>query len=194
MLPETARSPELLHRASSRLLIVDVQEKLVATLPESTRDRLLKTCRFLGDGARLLGVPIAITEQYPQGLGPTAPQLDDLVENRPAKKRFSCVECLGWGTAADAADNRFQIVVAGMETHVCVLQTVLDLLSSGYQVYVVADAIASRRDSDQQIALDRMSNSGAIVTTAEGVLFEWTETAEAVEFKQISNLVKSRGI
>jgi len=191
---ESDRSPELLHRASSRLLIVDVQEKLVATLPESTRDRLLRSCRFLAEGAKLLSVPTAMTEQYPQGLGPTAAALQEFSSDRPAKKRFSCVECLCWPSAAEASDDRFQIVVAGMETHVCVLQTVLDLLSKGYQVYVVADAVASRREIDQQIALERLSGSGAILTTAEGVLFEWAETAEAAEFKQLSGLVKARGL
>jgi hypothetical protein len=188
MSTDSLRSPELLHRASSRLLIVDVQEKLVATLPEATRERLIAGCRFLGEGARLLGV----TEQYPQGLGPTAAALQEFAADRPAKKRFSCVECLNWPSAAEALDDRFQIVVAGMETHVCVLQTVLDLLASGYQVYVVADAVASRREVDQQIAIERMTGSGAILTTAEGVLFEWAETAEAAEFKQLSSLVKSR--
>ena len=194
MSSESARSPELLHRASSRLLIVDVQDKLVATLPEATRDRLLSTCRFLAEGAKLLGVPTSITEQYPQGLGPTVATLQEFSADRPAKKRFSCVECLGWPAAAEAADDRFQIIVAGMETHVCVLQTVLDLLANGYQVYVVADGIASRREIDQQIALERLAGSGAILTTAEGVLFEWAETAEAAEFKQLSGLVKARGL
>lgn len=194
MSSESVRSPELLHRASSRLLIVDVQEKLVATLPEATRGRLLSSCRFLAEGARLLGVPTSITEQYPQGLGPTAAALQEFSADRPSKKRFSCVECLGWPSAAEATDDRFQIVVAGMETHVCVLQTVLELLASGYQVFVVADAVASRREIDQHIALERLAGSGAIPTTAEGVLFEWVETAEATEFKQISALVKARGL
>ncbi len=194
MSSESVRSPELLHRASSRLLIVDVQEKLVATLPEATRDLLLGSCRFLAEGARLLGVPTSITEQYPQGLGSTAAALQEFCADRPAKKRFSCVECLGWPSAAEATDDRFQIVVAGMETHVCVLQTVLDLLASGYQVFVVVDAVASRREIDQQVALERLAGSGAIPTTAEGVLFEWAETAEAAEFKQLSSLVKARGL
>lgn len=99
---------------------------------------------------------------------------------------------MGWPVAAEVTDDRYQIVVAGMETHVCVLQTVLDLLASGFQTFVVADAVAGRRELDHQVALDRMVNSGAILTTAEAVLFEWCETAEAPEFKQLSALVKSR--
>lgn len=190
--PEALRSPELLHRASSRLLIVDVQEKLVAALSDSTHGRLVSNCRFLIEGARLLGVPVTATEQYPQGLGPTVASLAELISERPAKKRFSALECTGWPTAANALDDRFQIVVAGMESHVCVMQTVLDLLSAGYQTTVVADAVAARGDLDHQIALERMANCGATITTAEAVLFEWCESAEAPEFKQLSALVKAR--
>ena len=191
---EGLRSPELLHRASSRLLIVDVQEKLVAALSESTRERLVANCRFLVEGARLLGVPVTATEQYPQGLGPTVASLAELISERPAKKRFSAVECLGWPTAADAIDDRFQIAVAGMETHVCVMQTVLDLLAAGYQTTVVADAVAARGDRDHQTALERMASSGATISTAEAVLFEWCESAAAPEFRQLSALVKARAV
>ena len=186
------RSHELLHRRSSRLLIVDVQEKLVAALDEPVQDRLLEVCRFLCEGARLLGVPITMTEQYPQGLGPTVEPLIEFADTRHSKKRFSAVECTGWPTAAEVTDDRFQVVVAGLETHVCVLQTVLDLLASGFQTYVVIDAVAARGGIDHGVALERMANSGAIIATAESVLFEWCETAEATEFKQLSNLVKSR--
>ena len=191
---EGLRSPELLHRASSRLLIVDVQEKLVAAISDSSRERLVANCRFLVEGAKLFGVPVTATEQYPQGLGPTVASLAELIGERPAKKRFSAVECTGWPTAANGGDDRFQIVVAGMESHVCVMQTVLDLLASGYQVTVVADAIAARGGLDHQTALERMANSGATLSTSEAVLFEWCESAEAPEFKQLSALVKARAV
>ena len=92
-LSEALRSPELLHRASSRLLIVDVQEKLVVALSESTRERLVANCRFVIQGAKLFGVPVTATEQYPQGLGPTVASLAELIAERPNKKRFSAVEC-----------------------------------------------------------------------------------------------------
>ncbi len=184
------RSPELLHRSSSRLLIVDVQVKLVASLEESTQKRLLEACRFLVEGARTMGIPVIATEQYPQGLGPTVSSLTEFANSRPTKKRFSAVECSGLPTAAD--DDRFQVVVAGMETHVCVLQTVLDLLASGYQTFVALDAVSARRSIDHEVAIQRMANSGAIITTAESALFEWCESAESPEFKQLSSLVKSR--
>ena len=190
---EALRSPELLHRASSRLLVVDVQEKLVVALSDASRERLIANCRFLVEGATLFGVPVVATEQYPKGLGSTVASLADLIAERPAKTQFSALECTGWGTAAASSDDRFQVVVAGMESHVCVLQTVLDLLASGYQTFVVVDAIAGRRDLDHQVALERMANSGATLTTAEAVLFEWCESASAPEFKQLSALVKGRG-
>ncbi len=187
------RSSELLHRQSSRLLVVDVQEKLVVALSDSSRERLIANCRFLAEGATLFGVPVVATEQYPKGLGSTVASLAELIAERPAKTQFSALECTGWGTAAASSDDRFQVVVAGMESHVCVLQTVLDLLAAGYQTFVVVDAIAGRRDLDHQIALERMANSGATLTTAEAVLFEWCESASAPEFKQLSALVKGRG-
>ena len=190
---EALRSPELLHRASSRLLVVDVQEKLVVALSDASRERLIANCRFLVEGATLFGVPVVATEQYPKGLGSTVASLADLIAERPAKTQFSALECTGWGTAAASSDDRFQVVVAGMESHVCVLQTVLDLLATGYQTFVVVDAIAGRRDLDHQVALERMANSGATLTTAEAVLFEWCESASAPEFKQLSALVKGRG-
>jgi len=189
---ESLRSPELLHRASSRLLIVDVQERLVAALDDETRMRLIANCRFLVQGAALFGVPVSASEQYPQGLGPTVAPLAELISERPAKQRFSALECTGWPTAVDAVEDRFQIVVAGMETHVCVLQTVLDLLAAGYQTTVVIDSTAARGGLDHQTAIERMSNSGATISTAEAVLFEWCESASAPEFKQLSALVKTR--
>ncbi len=184
---EALRSPELLSAAASRLLIVDVQEKLLRLIPVGPR--LVHNCRRLLDGARILGVPAFGTEQYPQGLGPTVEELAARLEPAAAKTRFSCVEALNWGPAADADNERHQVVVAGMEAHVCVLQTVLDLLAGGYRVYVPADAVASRSKIDWKTALDRMSASGATVTTVESVLFEWCERAGTPQFKEIQKLI-----
>jgi nicotinamidase-related amidase len=182
------RSPELLSRGDSRLLIVDMQEKLLPFIPVA--ENVIHNCRRLLQGANVLQVPAFATEQYPQGLGPTTPQLRELLGEVPAKQRFSCADALGWGLAGATPDNRFKIVVAGIEAHVCVQQTVLDLISQGYRVFVPADAVASRAKLDWKIALDRMSASGATVTTTESILFEWCETSAAPEFKQISKLIK----
>ncbi len=188
--PAYERSPELLSRGESRLLIIDVQEKLVPKIVNL--DRMLANCRLLIQGAKILSVPVSATEQYPKGLGKLVPQLAELLDPAAEKLRFSCAEVLDWGVAARVTDDRFQIVVAGMEAHVCVLQTVFDLLSMGFQVYVVADAVSSRSELDWRIALDRMSSGGATIVTTESVLFEWCEVSGTPEFKQISQLIKDR--
>ncbi len=184
------RSHELASRTASRLLIVDVQEKLVPMI--ANYERMLGNCRRLIQGAKILEVPVFATEQYPKGLGHTVGPLKELLGSIPEKHLFSCAEVLDWGLASEQPDNRFQVVVAGIEAHVCVLQTVLDLLAGGFQVFVPADAISSRGEFDWQIALDRMSSGGAVITTTESVLFEWCERSGTPEFKQISQLIKEK--
>jgi nicotinamidase-related amidase len=184
---EYVRSNELLSRGNSRLLIVDVQEKLVPLIPVA--DSLIGNCRRLIEGAQILNVPVFATEQYPKGLGKTVGQLANLLGKIPSKQRFSCGEVLDWGMAAADEEGRDKVVVAGMETHVCVQHTVLDLISCGFRVYVPADAVASRHKLDWKIALDRLSAGGATVTTTESVLFEWCETSANDQFKKISRLI-----
>jgi nicotinamidase-related amidase len=162
------RSHELLSRNDSRLLIVDVQEKLTPLIAGAPR--MVSNCKRLIKGAKLLGVPVAATEQYPKGLGKIVPELAELLGEVPEKQLFSCAEVLGWGSDTDRESGREKVVVAGIEAHVCVLQTVLDLLSQGFRVYVPADAVASRGELDWKIALDRLSLSGATITTTESVL------------------------
>lgn len=178
------RSRELMSRHDSRLLIVDVQEKLLPAIPVA--ETLTFNCRRLLQGARTLKVPVFATEQYPQGLGGTIPDLKELLEETHDKVRFSCAEVLDWGQAGD----RDQIVVAGMEAHVCVLQTALDLLAQGFRVFVPADAVGSRFKLDWKIGLDRLAACGAVITTTESVLFEWCEVAGSSEFKEISQLIR----
>lgn len=182
------RSSELFHRRSSQLLLIDLQERLVPVI--AGLDALIARCRLLAQGAQLLDVPIHATEQYPKGLGTTVSEIAEFAPQRPAKVRFSGTDCLGW--SAPSPDDRFQIVVAGIETHVCVQQTVLDLLSLGYQVQVPVDAVSSRHELDKSVALRRMEMSGATITTTEAVLFEWCEEAGTPEFKAISKLVTGR--
>ena len=169
-------------------MIVDVQEKLIPHIPPA--DTLIGNCRKLIECAGILTVPVFATEQYPQGLGSTVSELGELLPDCGEKLRFSSTEVLDWGTAAEQTDDRDQIVVAGIESHVCVLQTVFDLLSLGYRVFVPADAVASRRKTDWRFAVRRMSDAGATVTSTESVLFEWAEVAGTDEFKQISRLVR----
>ena len=187
---EFIRSNELLSRTDSRLLIVDVQEKLLPLIPVS--DRLIENCRRLIEGAKILDVPVDATEQYPKGLGKTTPGLRKLLGEIPEKLRFSSAEVLNWESASVQEDDRDKIVVAGIECHVCVQQTVLDLMAYGFRLFIPADAVASRHKFDWEIALRRMSDSGATITTTESVLFEWSEIAGTDAFKQISKLITGR--
>jgi len=186
------RSHELVSRSECQLLIIDMQEKVLAPIP--VREQLVANCGKLIDAAKLFSVPVVITEQYPKGLGSTVSELGGRLSDItiPEKLRFSAVEALNWGMAAERSDDRFKVVVAGIEAHVCVLQTVLDLLICGYQVHVAADAIGSRGKLDWKLALKRMASSGAVITTTEAILFEWCETAGTAEFKQLSKLVTGR--
>jgi isochorismate hydrolase len=187
--PTPFRSPELLNCDDSRLLIVDMQERLLSVVPEAAA--VVAKCERLARGAQILGVPVSATEQYPARLGSTVEPLRGLVGPAHDKLRFSCAGVLNWSHAAGGSD-RPKIVVAGIETHVCILQTALDLIAAGFAVYVVADATASRHEIDAKFALKRLRDGGATVTTTETVLFEWCEAAGSEEFKAISRLVKER--
>jgi nicotinamidase-related amidase len=183
------RSPELMNPDDTALLVVDVQAKLLPLIPG--HHRLIWNIRRLIDATKILGVPFAATEQYPQGLGPTTPELAALLGTIPAKTLFSCAECseifTGWRDR-----GIWKILVCGIETHVCVGQTVHDLLGEGFRVYVPADAVAARGQLDHDIALRRMDSSGATLTTTEATLFEWCTRAGTPEFKQISQLVREK--
>ena len=138
--------------------------------------RIVWNVRRLIDGAKLLGLPVVASEQYPQGLGPTVPELASRLEHRPAKLSFSCRE-LPALFAGLRQRNIEKLLVCGIETHVCIQQTVLDLLADGWRAYVAVDAVGSRHDLDHQTALRRMESSGAVLTTTEAALFEWCQAA-----------------
>ncbi|QDU82103.1 Isochorismatase family protein [Polystyrenella longa] len=186
------RSDDLIHRQDSQLLIVDMQEKLLPAFPEKVRPQLITNCQLLIEMAKLFEVPISATEQYPQGLGRTIPELglDDI--EIPAKTDFSSWPALNWPAPYDEESTRPRIIVAGIESHVCVMQTVLDLIAQGYKVYIPVDAVASRFKLDWKIAIERLALSGAILTTTESVLFEWCERAGTPEFKQLSQRLKAK--
>ena len=164
------RSPELMNRDDTALLVVDVQEKLIPSI--SGHQTLVWNIRRLLDGAKILSVPILGTEQYPQGLGHTLPELQSRIDNKlPEKLAFSCGECGDLFTGLPE-QNVHRILVCGIETHVCVQQTVLDLMAAGFYVYVAVDAVGSRFETDKEIALRRMESSGATLTTTEAALVE----------------------
>jgi nicotinamidase-related amidase len=175
--------------ADAGLLVVDVQEKLMPKIPGA--DALVRNLAFLIDGARLLGLPVQATEQYPKGLGPTVPELARRLPERPDKVAFSCCAIPSVVETFRRA-ARPKVMVAGIETHVCVLQTVLDLVALDFRVYVPVDAVGSRYPVDHETALRRMERAGAILTTSETAVFEWVGAAGSPQFKEISRLVQER--
>jgi nicotinamidase-related amidase len=183
-----SKSPELMRPADTALLVIDVQERLLAVQPDGLR--ITWNIRRLLDGANILGVRTACTDQNPDKLGPIAPILAERLSQPAASKlTFSCGSC---GEIFDDwhVQDIHRVLVCGIETHVCVQQTVLDLLAAGFQVLVAADAVGSRHQIDHEIALRRMESSGALLTTTEAALFEWCGVAGTKEFKEISKLSK----
>ena len=184
------RSPELMSRDDTALLVVDVQEKLVRLLPDN--QRLIWNVGRLVRAAKLLGLPVLGTEQYPQGLGGTVTELAALVGPCEAKTAFSSAGCQGIaGHLAERCVTR--VCLAGMEAHVCIQQSAYDLLAAGYRVYLPVDAVGSRYVIDYQTALRRMESAGVVLTTVEAAMFEWCQDSAAPEFKEISKLVREAG-
>jgi nicotinamidase-related amidase len=175
--------------ADTGLLVIDVQEKLVVKIPAA--DALVRNIGLLVDGAKQVGVPVVATEQYPKGLGPTVPELASRLPERPDKVAFSCC-AIPSVVETFQSQARPKVVLAGIETHVCVQQTALDLLSRGFQVYVAADAVGSRFPVDHEYALRRMERAGAVLVTAETAVFEWVGGAQHPNFKAISKLIQDR--
>ena len=183
------RSPQLMSTQDTGLLVVDVQEKLIPAITD--HGRVVWNCRRLVDGADLLGLPVAATEQYPKGIGPTIDALAQKLAEIPEKMAFSCGEC-AQVFQAFRDRNVHKILVCGIEAHVCVQQTVIDLLADGWQVYLAVDALGSRFKIDYRTALGRMESAGATLTSTEAALFEWCQTADRPEFKQLSRLVREK--
>jgi nicotinamidase-related amidase len=213
-----------MSRGDTALLVIDVQEKLLPAIADGPR--VVWNVRRLIDAAKILGLPVAATEQYPKGLGPTVAELAERLGPRspsvdilgataglsssagntvgqanratpdfgpmPSKLTFSAGGC-----PEIFADLRsrglYKILVCGIEAHVCVAQTVFDLLADGWRVYVAVDAVGSRFEIDRRTALDRMDSAGATLTTVEAAMFEWCEVAGTPEFKEISRLAREPG-
>jgi nicotinamidase-related amidase len=180
-------SLELMTPGDTGLLVIDAQEKILAAV--SAGKRIAWNIGRLIRGAKILGLPAAATEQYPKGLGGTLPELAVQLGDIPSKLSFSCGGC---PELFEDFKNRSvrKILLCGVETHVCVQQTALDLLADGWGVYVAVDSAGSRFDIDHRTALGRMDSAGATLTTVEAALFEWCGIAGTAEFKQISRLAQ----
>jgi len=174
-----------LSSSSSMLCVIDVQERLVPAVADG--DLVVARCRRLAEAARLLGVPAVLTEQYRKGLGATVPALAALLPPPLEKLSFSC--CGAEGFAATIPAGVGQVVLCGLETHVCVAQTALDLLAEGYAVFLAVDAISSRHAIDRDVALRRVMAAGGVPTTSEAVLFEWCRSASHPQFQAVRKLV-----
>jgi nicotinamidase-related amidase len=182
----------LLDREQAVLVVVDVQERLVPAMPKKVYKKLKKSIDMLIKSAVELGVPVVTTEQYPRGLGHTVSELDSACKQTVVEK--VSFGCCGESVFVDKLKElgRSQVILTGMEAHVCVYQTVLGLLESGYHVHLVSDAICSRNKNDYLAGVDNARSAGAVVTTTEMALFQMLQQAGTPEFKVVSGLVKDR--
>ena len=176
----------------SVLLIVDIQERLAAAMPEDSRETVFRNAGILLDAARLLDVPVILTEQYPKGLGPTASAVTTHLGGQVERLEKTVFSCCGADDFSNrlASTGRRQVLIAGMEAHVCVLQTALELLGDGHEVFVVEDAICSRNPANHHNAVERIRQAGGLIASTESVVFEWLRHAGHEHFKTISKLVR----
>ncbi len=179
----------LVRAEHSVLVIIDLQEKLLPAVKESART--LQNASLLLTAANTCQVPVLISEQYPEGLGKTAPEITDVAGDAPvfSKVHFSCMKDVHFRHAFEQL-GRKQAVLAGMESHVCVAQTAASLIELGYEVFFVADATASRSVDSKLIAQMRLSAAGAQIVNTEMVVFEWLGKADTPEFKSLLPLIK----
>lgn len=183
------RNPIVLKKETTALIVIDMQERILPVIRnhEMVTENTIKLIK----GFKVLNLPVYYTEQYPKGLGHTSQkilrELDGL--NAVQKMSFSCSGAENLYDELKAKQLK-QIVVCGIESHVCVQQSVLDLLVNNFQVNLIADAVSSRKEIDYNIALDRMRINGAEITTTESVLFELLEVCGTPEFKEVSKIVK----
>jgi len=175
----------------SVLVVTDVQDKLFTVMDVERRDEMIKNIKILVSAGRRLGVPVLVTEQYPRGLGRTLPELREAVGDiAPVEKTsFSC-----WGAdrfeARLSASGARHVVLTGVEAHVCVLLTSLDLLARGYAVSIVADAVCSRRPASIELGLGQARQAGAVITSTETVVFQWLGRADTDVFREVSKLLR----
>jgi nicotinamidase-related amidase len=184
------RTQLIAQRHLSQLVVIDVQEKLCAAMPAEEAQAVIRNIGILLQAAALLDVPPLYTEQYPQGLGPTLESLQPWLGQVPRieKTVFSCWQAPGF--RQHLTSDRPQVILSGMEAHICVLQTALDLQAHGHQVIIAADAVLSRRSAHRDNALQRLTQAGVIVSNTESIVFEWLGAAGSDAFKQISKLIR----
>jgi isochorismate hydrolase len=187
--PEMMTNRFVLNKEDAVLLIIDIQERLAVVMKD--KDRVVKNCQHLIELAKMLNVPIVVSEQYPKGLGRTVPELQTIIPDyKPIEK--TAFNCCGEPSFVSEIKKigKKQVVIAGMETHICVLQTALGLMQEGFVPHLVQDAICSRTDENWRMALELMRDAGAAITGTETVLFQLLKVAGTEEFKKISQRIK----
>jgi nicotinamidase-related amidase len=181
----------MLEPARAVLLVIDVQERLCAAMDQDALRLLTKNAGILLESANELSVPVMFTEQYVKGLGPTMPELRDRAPAAPCHEKLSFSCCGNDAFVRQLQESgRTQAIVSGMEAHVCVLQTVIDLLGAGLEVHVVKDAVLSRNGDNKQTAIEAMALAGAVPTSTEAVVFQLLKVAGTESFRKLSKLVK----
>lgn len=186
-----ADCPLVATEQNSILVVIDIQQRLTAAMPNGVGERLMERVSILLTAAQALSVPVIVTEQYPKGLGPTELALKSLLTDVVPvieKTSFSAGKVDNFLTAI-AQTKRQQIILTGMETHICVMQSALDLQQQGYQVFVVEDAVSSRSTINKDNALQRLRQAGVIVSNVESILFEWLTDAKHPAFRSLSKLI-----
>lgn len=185
-------STALSHRNTSRLVIVDMQEKLASAMAPEAMQSVVKNCSLLIQAAALLEIPTLYSEQYPKGLGPTIPELAELLSGKPRMEKISFSCCDEPAFCRHITKDRPQIVLAGMEAHICILQTALGLKQqdANRDIFIAEDAVISRNASAKMNAMERLREAGIIVSNSESIVFEWLGKAEGEVFKQISRLLR----
>lgn len=187
---EKRRNGMLIDKNKCCLLVVDIQERLAPAMHDGGQEAV-RNAGILMQAARIMGVPTLVSEQYPRGLGRTVPQLAELMPaDGPVEKlEFACPGNAGFAFRLNALAKK-QVVIAGMEAHICVLQTALKLRDQGLEVFVAADAVASRKRSSMEHAFARIEDAGGAIITTEMAVFEWLEKAGSDEFKILSKLIQ----
>ena len=177
---------------NSVLLIIDIQTRLTATMPINVLARLKRNSQLLINAAKILEIPVFVSEQYPKGLGPLEPEITELLPENTRKFEKTCFSCAGAENFIDqlTQTGRKQVILAGIEAHVCILQTAFDLKNTGYDIFVAVDCVCSRNRENYENALYRMSRSGINMSSTESIIFEWLKDAKHDKFKDVSALIK----
>ncbi len=181
----------LLQAEDCAVMVIDIQEKLFAVMDERFRSLLIRNSRILVETAQALDMPIVVTEQYPKGMGGTILEIGEHIRGiqRYEKLYFSCYRDPAIRDRTDSLARK-TVIVAGMETHVCVFQTVIDLLMAGYRVVIAGDAVSSRRELDREEAIIEMRSAGALIYSTEMIAFMLLEKAGTTQFKRLAPFFK----